>query len=97
MITETKLKELGFQETSLDGGKCFYIQLRKNKDRHQHYLRWYANEPETFYIDCDYLAGLETISEERFLLNHNNSSDSAVQHYREIMEKLNNEFEKRYM
>lgn len=89
MITETKLKELGFQETSLDGEKCFYIQLRKNKDRHQHYLRWYANEPETFYIDCVYLSGLETISKEQFLLNHNNLSDSAVQHYREIMEKLN--------
>ena len=88
MITETKLKELGFQETSLDGEKYFYIQLRKNKDRHQHYLRWYATEPETFYIDCDYTSGLETISEEQFLLNHNNLTDSAVQHYKEIMEKL---------
>lgn len=89
MITETKLKELGFQETGLDSEKCLYIQLRKNKDRHQHYLRWYANEPETFYIDCGYLAGLETISEEQFLLNYNNLASSAVQHYKEIMEKLN--------
>lgn len=93
MITETKLRDLGFRETTLDGEKCFYIQLRKNKDRHQHYLRWYANKPETFYIDCDYMSGLETISEEEFLLNHNGLTSSAVQHYKEIMDQLTGVYE----
>lgn len=88
MITEVKLKELGFEERNLEDETFLYLKLRKNKDRHQHCLRWYADEPETFYIDCDYMSGLETISEEEFLLNHNNLTDSAVQHYKEIMEKL---------
>ena len=88
MITEAKLKELGFEERKLEDETFLCLELRKNKDRHKHCLRWYADEPETFYIDCLYLSGLETISEEQFLLNHNNSSDSAVQHYKEIMEKL---------
>ena len=89
MITETKLKELGFRETTLNGEKCFYIQLRRNQDRRPHSVRWYADEPETFYIDCIYLWGVETILEEQFLLNRNNLANSAVQHYNEIMEKLN--------
>ena len=88
MITETKLKELGFQKTSLEDETFLYLKLRKNKDRHQHCLRWYADEPETFYIDCDYMSGLETISEDYFLRNHNNLTSSSVQHYKEIMEKL---------
>lgn len=89
MITETKLRDLGFRETTLDGEKCFYIQLRRNQDRRPYSLRWYADEPKTFYIDCDYLSGSETISEEQFLLNYNGLASSAVQHYKEIMEKLN--------
>lgn len=88
MITETKLKELGFAEINLEDETFLCLELRKNKDRHKHCLRWYADEPETFSIDCIYLSGVETISEEEFLLNHNNLADSAVQHYRGIMEKL---------
>ena len=40
-------------------------------------------------FNCDYLSGSETISEEQFLLNYNNLASSAVQHYKEIMEELN--------
>ena len=89
MITEAKLKELGFAEINLADEKFLCLELRKNKDRHKHCLRWYADEPETFYIDCIYLCGEETIPEEQFLLNHNNLANSAVKHYREIIEKLN--------
>lgn len=89
MITETKLKELGFVEINLEDETFLCLELRKNKDRHKHCLRWYADEPETFYIDCIYLCGVETIPEDEFLLNHNNLANSAVKHYREIMEKLN--------
>lgn len=89
MITETKLKELGFVEINLADETFLCLELRKNKDRHKHCLRWYADEPETFYIDCIYLCGVETIPEEQFLLNHNNLANSAVRHYRKIMEKLN--------
>lgn len=93
MITETKLRDLGFKESTLEDETYLCLKLRKNKDRHQHYLRWYADEPETIYIDCDYLSGLETISEEQFLLNHNGLSSSAVQHYKEIMDQLTGVFE----
>lgn len=88
MITETKLKELGFQAITLGDEECLCIQLRRNQDRFYHFLRWYADEPETFYIDRTHFRGTDTISEEHFLLNHNNLNDSAVQHYKEIMEKL---------
>lgn len=93
MITETKLKELGFEERNIEDETCLCLKLRKNKDRHQHYLRWYTDEPETLYIDCDYMSGLETISEEQFLLNHNGLTSSAVQHYKEIMDQLTGVYE----
>lgn len=93
MITETKLKELGFAEINLEDETFLCLELRKNKDRHKHCLRWYADEPETFYIDCIYLSGVETISEEEFLLNHNNLADSAVQHYKKIMDQLTGVYE----
>lgn len=84
-----KLKELGFQEEIEDGEIYLSIHLRRGQDRFNHFLRWYADEPENFYIDCVKNGGAETISEDEFLSNYNNFKNSAVQHYKEIMEKLN--------
>ena len=89
MITEAKLKELGFEERKLEDETFLCLKLRRNQDRFQHYLRWYADEPETFYIDRICFEVRETISEDYFLRNHNNLTSSSVQHYKEIMEKLN--------
>lgn len=86
--TKEKLLELGFKEKVFEGEKCLEVGLEKSSDRFYHFLRWYEDEPEKFYIDCLKLSGLTTISEEDFLRNHNGLSTNAVNCYMKIVEKL---------
>lgn len=85
-ITKDKLLVLGFGENAYE--ECMEIVLKKGSDRFYHFLRWYDDEPERFYIDCLYTNGLETISEEDFLRNHNGLSTNAVNCYLNIIDKL---------
>ena len=86
--TKEKLLELGFEEKVFEGEECLEVELKKASDRFYHFLRWYEDEPNKFYIDCLKLSGLMTISEEDFLRNHNGLSTNAINCYMEIIEKL---------
>lgn len=87
-ITKNKLLKLGFGEDEAGGEECMEIGLEKGSDRFYHFLRWYDDEPERFYIDCLYTNGVKTISEEDFLRNHNGLSTNAVNCYLKIIDKL---------
>lgn len=88
--TEEELLKLGFKEEEHEKEKCLSLELNKGKDRFYHYLRWYEDEPDKFYIDEVLTSEVETISEEDFLVNTNNLSTNAIEHYKQIMEKLEN-------
>ena len=91
-ITREKLLKLGFKQTNipeLGNKQGLVLYLNQGKDRFLHRLRWHElDEPEKLLIDSYYLRGLETVSEEDFLMNTNGLSSSAVEHYKEILEKL---------
>ena len=91
-ITREKLLKCGFKiETILElGNKVgLVLYLKQGKDRFLHRLRWHGlEEPETLLIDCCYTRGWETVDEEDFLTNTNGLSSSAVEHYKEILEKI---------
>lgn len=82
-----QLLELGFRETDFDGERCLLLCLNKGKDRFHHQVRWYEDE-EVFYIDCLKTSGWETISEDDFFRNTNGLSSNAVEHYTEILKRL---------
>lgn len=87
-VTKNKLLELGFGEDEADGEECMEIGLEKGSDRFYHFLRWYYDEPEHFYIDRLDIDGIETISEEDFLRNLDGLSTNAVNCYMQIIEDL---------
>lgn len=91
-LTREKLLNLGFEwETIRElGNKVgLVLYLNQGKDRFLHRLRWHEiDEPEKLLIDCLYLRGWETVDEEEFLINTNGLSSNAVEHYKEILEKL---------
>lgn len=94
-LTKEKLLKLGFERETIPelGNKVgLVLYLKQGKDRFLHRLRWHElDEPENFLIDCCYLRGWETVDEEEFLVNTNGLSSSAVENYREILEKLGEE------
>lgn len=91
-ITREKLLQLGFKRESipeLENKVGLVLYLKQGKDRFLHRLRWYElDEPEELLIDCCYLNGWETVDEEDFLINTNGLSSNAIEHYKEILEKL---------
>lgn len=87
-VTKNKLLELGFGEDTDADEECMEIGLEKGSDKFYHFLRWYDDEPERFYIDRLDIDGIETISEEDFLRNHNGLSTNAVNCYLKIIDKL---------
>lgn len=91
-ITREKLLKLGFKRESIPelGNKIgLVLYLNQGKDRFLHRLRWHELvEPEELLIDCCYLNDWETVDEEDFLINTNDLSSNAVEHYKEILEKL---------
>jgi len=91
-ITREKLLELGFKRENIQelGNKIgLVLYLNQGKDRFLYRLRWHElDAPEELLIDCSYLSGWETISEEDFLINTNGLSSSAIEHYKNILEKL---------
>jgi len=91
-LTKEKLLELGFKRETIPelGNKVgLVLYLNQGKDRFLHRLRWHElDEPEKLLIDCCYLRGWKTVDEEDFLMNTNGLSSSAVEHYKEILEKL---------
>lgn len=91
-ITIEKLLKLGFKRETIPelGNKVgLVLYLNQGKDRFLHRLRLYElDEPEELLIDCFYLNGWETVDEEDFLINTNGLSSNAIEHYKEILEKL---------
>ena len=83
-----KLERLGFERFFHNGEFCLLFRLDKGSDRFQHNLRWYADEPNGFYIDCFLTDGPKTISESYFLANHNGLADNAVRQYKDIIRSL---------
>ena len=94
-ITIEKLLKLGFKRETIPelGNKVgLVLYLNQGKDRFLHRLRLYElDEPEELLIDCFYLNGWETVDEEDFLINTNGLSSNAIEHYKEILEKLGDE------
>ncbi len=90
--TKEELLKLGFKEEEHEEEKCLSLKLNKGKDRFYHFLRWYEDEPDKFYIDkaLTSLLRVKTISEKDFLVNTNNLSTNAIEHYKQILEKLEN-------
>nr|WP_276940047.1 hypothetical protein [Helcococcus sueciensis] len=83
--TKEELIELGFEEIEHEEvEKCLTLRLRKGNDRFYHYLRWYEDEPNKFYIDVMLISKMKTITEKDFLINTNNCSTNAIEHYKEI-------------
>ena len=91
-LTKEKLLKLGFERETIPelGNKVgLVLYLNQGKDRFLHRLRLYElDEPEELLIDCFYLNGWETVDEEDFLINTNGLSSNAIEHYKEILEKL---------
>lgn len=88
-LKRDQLLELGFEDVIFDGERCLVLSLNKGKDRFSHQVRWYEDEPEDFYIDCLNLSGWNTIGEDDFFENTNGLSSNAVNHYTEILKRLN--------
>lgn len=88
--TKEELLKLGFKEDEYEKEKCLSLRLNKGKDRFCHYLRWYEDEPDKFYIDVFLISEVETIFEEDFLVNTNHLATNAIEHYKQILEKLEN-------
>lgn len=86
--TKEELLKLGFKEEEHEEEKRLSLKLNKGKDRFYHFLRWYEDEPNKFYIDEVLISKIKTISEEDFLVNTNNLTTNAIEHYKQIMEKL---------
>lgn len=94
-ITREKLLNLDFKRESipeLENKVGLVLYLKQGKDRFLYRLRWHEiDDPEKLLIDCCYLQGWETVDEEDFLINTNGLSSNAVEHYKEILEKLGDE------
>lgn len=85
-----ELLKLGFKEKEHEKEKCLSLELNKGKDRFYHFLRWYEDEPDKFDIDKVFTSKVKTITEEEFFVNTNNLTTNAIEHYKQIMEKLEN-------
>ncbi len=101
--TKEELLKLGFKEEEREKEKCLSLKLNKGKDKFCYFLRWYEDEPDKFYIDLvchneniDFnidevlISRVKTISEEDFFINTNNLATNAIEHCKQIMEKLEN-------
>lgn len=88
--TKEELLKLGFKEEEHEKEECLSLKLNKGKDRLYYFLRWYEDEPDKFYIDKASTSRVKTISEKDFLVNTNNLSTNAIEHYKQILEKLEN-------
>lgn len=88
--TKEELLKLGFKEEEHKKEECLSLKLNKGKDRFYYFLRWYEDEPDKFYIDEVSTSRIKTISEEDFLVNTNNLATNAIEHYKQILEKLEN-------
>lgn len=83
-----KLERMGFKRHFHNGEFCLLLRLYKGSDRFQHNLRWYADEPNEFYIDCFLTGGSETISKSKFLANRYGLANNAVRQYKDIIRSL---------
>lgn len=88
--TKEELLKLGFKEKENEKKKYLTLMLNKGKDRFYHFLEWYEDQPDKFYINVILIGKIKTISEEDFLVNTNNLTTNAIEHYKQIMEKLEN-------
>ena len=86
--TKEELLKLGFKEEKHEKEKYLSLKLNQGKDRFYYFLRWYEDEPDKFYIDEVLTSRTKTISEEDFLVNTNNLATNAIEHYKQILEKL---------
>ena len=87
-VTKEKLERMGFERHFHNGEFCLLFRLYKGSDRFQHNLRWYADEPDKFYIDRFLTGGVATIGESDFLANHNALANNAVRQYKDIIRSL---------
>lgn len=87
-LTKEELLKLGFKEKENEKEKYLTLILNKGKDRFYHFLEWYEDQPDKFYINVILIGKIKTISEEDFLINTNGLSSNAIEHYKEILEKL---------
>jgi hypothetical protein len=91
---EKKLKELGFELRNYDGVEAYILNMRCSADmRFTHDFVYYPSE-NRFYINRLKRAGLETITEEDLIRNHNELNTPAKRKWLEIKEALQDfEFE----
>lgn len=89
-----ELLKLGFKEKENEKEKSLTLMLNKGKDRFYYFLEWYEDQPDKFYINEILTGKIKTISEEDFLVNTNNLKTNAIEHYKQIMEKLGRDWEK---
>lgn len=61
--TKEELLKLGFKEKEHKKEKRLSLKLNKGKDKFYHFLRWYEDEPDKFYIDEILIGKVKTISE----------------------------------
>ena len=87
-LTKEELLKLGFKEKENEKEKYLTLILNKGKDRFYHFLEWHEDQPDKFYINVILIGKIKTISEEDFLVNTNGLSTNAIEHYKEILEKL---------
>lgn len=87
-LKREQLLELGFEYVIFDGEKCLLLSLNKGKDRFHHQVRWYEDEPEVFFIDCLKTSGWRTVDEDDFFADTNGLNSNAVEHYTEILKRL---------
>ncbi len=83
-----KLLNAGFRVDVFNGEECLILTLEKGKDRFYHKLRWYADEPERFYIDCLLTSDTKTLTEKEFLINTNGLASHAINQYKKIVQEL---------
>lgn len=73
-----KLLAYGFVETSdCETGEFLKLDITGTHDRFKTRLRWYEDSPEQIYIDRYLMRGLETVSENEVLSNHNGLHNGA--------------------
>lgn len=65
-LTKEELLKLGFKEKENEKGKYLTLILNKGKDRFYHFLEWYEDQPDKFYINVILIGKIKTISEEDF-------------------------------
>lgn len=81
------LKENGFEYSRSDL-ELLIKKLNQGNDRFETHLYVYTDEIDVVYINCYLMRGLETISEQRVMEDHNSLNTNTKNDYIATMGKL---------